>query len=191
MLKLKSILMVVAMLTMVGFLNTSYAEEQVVFPSYIVEHAKEASELTGQPLERILAVLLKENRAFDPKLVSKTDDYGLMQINKSNHKTFKNCGFDNIYDPRQNIIFGAMVLQWAEEGVGSDEDYILMTYNMGGRRAKQLWAEGTRSSGYSRAVRENIRNKDTWVTDKGVAVINRNTGMTFAEALIDYMSIYV
>jgi hypothetical protein len=110
--------------------------------------------------ETVLAVMYIESR-YQPEVVSRTHDYGLMQINKYNHKWLSEAlGFtytttdelrQNFLDPYNNILAGVYMLS-ESAGKYSDVHRMLMVYNLGPGGAKNLWNQGIYSTQYSRAV---------------------------------------
>lgn len=101
------------------------------------------------PLALILAVMERESN-FNPDAVSRTNDYGLMQINKINFETLLSQGIDPLtYEG--NIEAGCMILGGHIERYG-DVELALMAYNCGPTGARRLWDAGTYSTAYSRAV---------------------------------------
>lgn len=115
------------------------------------EYAQEQCEKSRIPLSLILAVMWQESR-FRPDVVSHTGDYGLMQINKCNHKALRQeLGVTDILDAKQNIRAGIHLLGAAIEQTDSLND-ALMVYNLGPVGAKRQWEKGITSIGYSREV---------------------------------------
>lgn len=105
----------------------------------------------GVPFALALAVAEKESN-FNPDAVSKTDDYGLMQINRCNFEYLQNKGIDPLtYEG--NIEAGVMLLGENLTLYG-DEGLAVMAYNCGRTGAKRLWDKGTYSTAHSRAVME-------------------------------------
>ena len=93
--------------------------------------------------------LIKTESDFKSNLVSSTNDYGLMQINKCNHKMLtERLGVTNFLDPYQNIRSGIYILANLFEKY-EDPTKALMCYNMGETGAKRLWEKGVRESRYS------------------------------------------
>lgn len=77
-------------------------------------------------------------------------NYGLMQINQSNHDYIsETIGVTDFLDPKQNIEAGIF---WLSGITPDDPSMKLMVYNMGGRRAKELWNQGIYSTSYSISV---------------------------------------
>jgi soluble lytic murein transglycosylase-like protein len=77
-----------------------------------------------------------------------TTDHGLMQINSCNHEWLKKeLGITDFYDIRQNIHCGVFML--ADLMSRHDNLHtVLMAYNMGERRTKELHREGVYASKY-------------------------------------------
>ena len=99
----------------------------------------------------VIAMIDTESN-FDADCISKTSDYGLMQINKSNHKWLKEAyNITDFLDPEQNVLCGIMMIS---DYVDKFDTYhkALMAYNMGETRARNLITKGTVSSKYSRKV---------------------------------------
>lgn len=112
--------------------------------------------------ELILATMWQESN-FNPELISSTNDYGLMQINKCNHDWLsKELNITDFLDPYQNIdagthIIASLLLKY------EDPHKALMAYNFGEAGARKHWDRGIYTSSYSRAIagkQEQILNKD-------------------------------
>lgn len=99
----------------------------------------------------VYAVMRKESN-FDSNAISATNDYGLMQINISNHSSLsQRLGITDFLDPYQNVHAGIYMLANALHKYGNVPD-ALMAYNMGGGGASKLWAQGIHSTSYSETV---------------------------------------
>lgn len=81
-----------------------------------------------------------------------TTDCGLMQINSCNHEWLtEELGITDFYDIKQNIHCGVFMI--ADLMSRHDNLHtVLMAYNMGERRTKELHREGVYTSKYSRKV---------------------------------------
>ena len=103
----------------------------------------------------VLAVIQVESN-FKADVVSKTGDYGLMQINKCNHEYFKKLlGVTDFLDPRQNIEVGVYILKDLIYNYKCEtEEQLLMAYNRGYSGAKKYWDKGIVSNTYSTKVLE-------------------------------------
>lgn len=101
--------------------------------------------------ELVLAMMWQESN-FTPDTISKTNDYGIMQINACNHEWLRDAlGTTNFLDASQNIdagtyIISKMLLKY------EDEHKALMAYNMGEHGASLNWEAGIYTSNYSRGV---------------------------------------
>lgn len=112
------------------------------------------------PFALALAVAERESR-FNPEAVSKTDDYGLMQINKVNFKWLREKGIEPL-DYKGNIEAGVLILSEAVKKHG-DYGLALMAYNCGDAGAKKLWKKGIYSTEYSRATMECFDKWDSYI----------------------------
>ena len=103
----------------------------------------------------VLAVMWHES-VFDAKVISQTNDYGLMQINKINHALLsEKLGITDFLNEKQNIeagiyILSNLILKY------EDVDKALMAYNMGESGAKRRWADGVYTTTYTTRVRERL-----------------------------------
>ena len=107
----------------------------------------------GVDYEMVLALMSKES-SYRPNIISKTSDYGLMQINTINHERLeKELGITDFLDAKQNILCGVYMLG---ELTAKYEDLhrVLMAYNFGESGARKYVADGNSSSPYSRAIME-------------------------------------
>jgi len=98
----------------------------------------------------VLAIMWQESH-YVPNLVSPSNDWGLMQINKCNHYSLsKLLGITDFLDPEQNILGGVYII--STYLVKYDYNKSLMCYNQGDASAQHSWAAGAYSSTYSREV---------------------------------------
>lgn len=104
-----------------------------------------------QYYELVLAMMWQESN-YNPTIISKTNDYGLMQINKINHSRLeKQLGITDFLDPYQSITAGTEII--ASLLVKYDDPHkALMAYNFGEAGARRHWTQGTYTSAYSRAI---------------------------------------
>lgn len=105
----------------------------------------------GVPTDLVIALIGVESD-FNPGLISKTNDYGLMQINLC-HKEFleKTLKITNLLDEKQNVQAGVYMLSGIIRQYENDNQ-ALMVYNCGESGAKRLWKSGVYSTAYSRKV---------------------------------------
>lgn len=103
--------------------------------------------------ELVLAMMWQES-SYDSNLISKTNDYGLMQINKINHVWLsKELGITDFLDPYQSIDAGTHIIA-SQLKKYEDPHKALMAYNYGEAGARRHWNRGTYTSSYSRGVAE-------------------------------------
>lgn len=107
------------------------------------------SEEYGVPYAVLLAMADTESR-FDPDVVSSTNDYGIMQINKCNHKWLLDIGIDPMTHAG-NIEAGAYIMAQNLQKYGELE-LALMAYNCGPTGAKKLWDSGIYQTDYTKKV---------------------------------------
>lgn len=112
-------------------LDCKMPEEQQEFTYYLC---------TGYNIDFTLVMALIQNESsFDPAVISKTNDYGYMQINQINHQWLTDTlGVTDFTDPYQNIRAGVFVLRKLFERY-QDTNMVLMAYNMGEDGAARLW----------------------------------------------------
>jgi len=104
------------------------------------------------PIELVIAVIDVES-TFRADLVSETNDYGLMQINKCNHEWLTDkLGVTDFLDPYQNINSGVHILSGHLEVTNGDIELALMRYNNGATGAKKLWDKGIYSTAYTKKI---------------------------------------
>lgn len=148
-------------------------EEKTNLPIYDIPLSKELQEYVYKTsseynieYELMLSVMWVETGGkFKYDLVSETKDYGLMQINKVNHKWLSNAGLKNMLDPYENIRAGAIILGDLIERYGNSHK-ALMAYNFGEGGMKRVVRNGHSSSRYSRRVfevKETLFNDDSVV----------------------------
>lgn len=135
----------------VGFVYYPDVDLDEITQDFIFVEAGEAA----VDYELVIAIIIHESRC-DPDAISKTNDYGLMQINQINHVWLaEEYGLTNMLDPRQNIIAGITILAQHsiyDDGTDAGLHKMLMAYNMGATGASNAWAKGTYSTAYTREV---------------------------------------
>ena len=129
-------------------------------PIYNIPLSKELQEYTysmceyyliPEHYELVLAIMWQESH-FKSDLVSSTNDYGIMQINKCNHEWLsEQLGINNYVDAKQNIEAGTYLISKLLIKY-EDENKALMAYNMGEAGARSVWSAGNYTSSYSRDV---------------------------------------
>jgi hypothetical protein len=105
----------------------------------------------GLDFEIVLALMYAES-SYRPDIISKTNDYGLMQLNKAHHGWLTaELGITDFLDAEQNINAGTFLLANISNKY-PDIHQMLMTYNFGEAGAKRCWNKGIYSSKYSRKI---------------------------------------
>lgn len=118
----------------------------------VQDYLFEQCEKYDVPVELVLALIKKESN-FKANAISKTNDYGLMQINKVNHKSLKKeLGVTDFLDAKQNILCGVYILSGHLKSVDGNIHKALMQYQFGIAGAKRLWRKNIYSSNHSRNV---------------------------------------
>ncbi len=106
--------------------------------------------------ELVLAVMKVES-GYREKAKSKTNDYGIMQINKGNHSFLrKKLGVSNFLDFEDNTQAGIYMLS-RYTAKHSDIHKVLMCYNLGEGAAAKKWKKGTMQTSYSKKVVSEIK----------------------------------
>lgn len=107
---------------------------------------------------KLVIALIEQESEFETNVISDTGDYGLMQINKSNHEWLsETLGVTDFLDAKQNIRAGVFVLRKLFEKYDSTSK-VLMAYNMGEGTAQNLWDAGITQSKYSQEVLSKMEN---------------------------------
>jgi soluble lytic murein transglycosylase-like protein len=105
----------------------------------------------------LVLAMIKAESGYNSGLISRTNDYGLMQINKINHGWIAdNLKLTDMLDPYQNIRAGVYILADLIGKYGTVE-CALMAYNLGESGANALWRGGVYETRYVRVVMENWR----------------------------------
>ena len=104
------------------------------------------------PVTLIMAMVEHESQ-FNPEIVSKTDDYGLMQINEVNH-TWLNEEYRcaDMLDPYQNVFCGVKIIGSYLRKYDGDYTKALMAYNMGDYGAAKARESGITSTAYTEKI---------------------------------------
>ena len=126
-------------------ISMDWSEDEYDFIPLDCELDKETQQFTfylceGYDIDWTLVMaLMQKESSFRSDIISPTDDYGLMQINKMNHEWLtKTIGVTNYLDKEQNIRAGVFVLRKLFEEY-TDPNLVLMAYSMGTVAAENLW----------------------------------------------------
>lgn len=102
----------------------------------------------------VLAIIEVES-GFDADVISSTNDYGLMQINRSNFEWLaEDLGIVDFLEPTQNLRAGCYILYQCLQMTDGATSKALMVCNMGLTAASELWDKGITGTSYTRAVLE-------------------------------------
>lgn len=116
-----------------------------------------------------MALMFTES-SFKADTISETGDYGLMQINKCNHKSLSSAlGVSDFTEPYGNIRAGLYILRGLFEKY-DEPALVCMAYNMGEYGASVLWEQGIYETAYSNKV---IAKADEYATQRGAAADER------------------
>ncbi len=134
------------------------AKEEVVFyynvplSHDLQDHIRTLCNEYEVPMELVIAVVDIES-SFRPTVISVSDDYGYMQINKINHEELSEIlGITDFLDPYENLQAGIYFLGGHLQRTDGDIVKALMRYNNGPTGALQLWNEGIYSTEYTQKV---------------------------------------
>lgn len=119
--------------------------------SYITKKAAEYN----VPVKIVYALIQCES-GFNPNAISKTNDYGLMQINKINHSRLATkLKIKDFLDAKQNALAGIYMLSESLNATKSgDIQQAIMIYGLGFGGASNLFNQGIYSTAYSRNLLE-------------------------------------
>lgn len=119
----------------------------------------------GLPVSLILAMIETES-GFNPEVISRTNDYGLMQLNKINHEWLnEQYRAADMLNPYQNVFCGVKIIS---SFVKRYDDYgkALMAYNMGEYGARKAWENGVTSTKYSEKILTLMQKYEEAANDK-------------------------
>lgn len=112
--------------------------------------------------------LIEHESSFKADVISETNDYGLMQINKINHEQLTTkLGVTNFLDPYENTRSGIFMLRKLFEKY-EDPARVLMCYNLGETGAKRLWEKGIYETDYSKSILEQAVEYEQQISERKV-----------------------
>ena len=110
--------------------------------------------------------LIEHESSFSAKVVSETDDHGLMQVNSINHTWLtENLGVTDFLDPYQNVKSGIFILSKLFDKY-EEPAKVLMAYNMGERGASRAWENGIFETTYSKEIVEQAAEYQKQLSEK-------------------------
>jgi len=100
----------------------------------------------------LVMAMIQQESGFQADVISGSNDYGLMQINKINHPYItETLGITDFLEPYNNVRSGMFILRKLFEKYETPEK-ALMAYNMGETGASRLWEQGIFETNYSKKV---------------------------------------
>lgn len=115
------------------------------------DYIRELCDENGVPMPLVIA-MIKVESSFRESVISKTNDYGLMQINKINHEWLsEKYGVTDFLDPYQNVLCGIKILSQHYNRF-QDTTKALMAYNLGATGAKRKWDAGIYETAYTQKI---------------------------------------
>lgn len=123
------------------------------------------------PMSLVIAMIDYESN-FNPEIVSDTDDYGLMQINRVNNEMLSSSYHSaDMLDAYQNVFCGVKIIAGY---INQYEDYnkALMAYNMGSYGAQKAWENGITSTTYSEQILELMSSYEQEVKNNAASADN-------------------
>ena len=124
------------------------------FPEAVQDYLWEQCEERGLDYYIAIALIERESGYKHYVVGDNGNSIGYMQIQEKWHKKRMEAeGVTDLYNPFENIRVGLNYLSELFNKYGN-WDKALMCYNMGERRAKELWGEEIYSSCYSREIQE-------------------------------------
>lgn len=129
-----------------------YIYYDIDLPDELQEYTQEVCKEYGINYELVLAIMACESQ-YDSLAISKTNDYGIMQINECNFEHLRNTFGDNIdfMDAKDNITAGVYMLSLVKDYASNDTE-LLMCYNLGVNGAKRKWNAGIYTTPYTEKV---------------------------------------
>ena len=104
------------------------------------------------PPELMLALMFVES-SYRVDVISRTNDYGLCQINRINHAELSELlDIGDFLDPVQNMTAGAYMIGKYMAEYDGDVHMALMCYKLGESGAARRFRQGVYSNAYSRKV---------------------------------------
>ena len=102
--------------------------------------------------DKLIYAIMEHESNYTADAISRTNDYGIMQINQVNHEWLgAELGITDFLDEKQNILAGVYMLSDLYSRFDETEK-VLMAYNCGPTGAKRLWDQGITQTDYSKSV---------------------------------------
>ena len=122
------------------------------------------------PVTLVMAMVEHESQ-FNPEIISKTNDYGLLQINAVNHETLaEQYRTADMLNPYQNIFCGVKIIGSYVRQYDGDYTKALMAYNMGAYGAAKAQESGITSTSYTETILALIQEYEEVLRNAGSSV---------------------
>lgn len=129
----------------------TYTYYDIPLADELQEYTQDLCREYGVSYELTLALMSAETD-YRTNIISKTNDYGIMQINIINHERLTEAlGVTDYLDPEQSIRAGIYMLSEISDTYDTPQE-ILMVYNRGHAGAKRLWSQGITTTKYTDKV---------------------------------------
>ncbi len=140
--------------------KSGYTYYDIDFDYELQEYVQDICNEYGIDHKLVLALIGCES-SYQIDAVSKTNDYGLMQINKCNFKHIKEqFGELDFLSAKDNILAGVYMLSLIKDYAKNNNE-LLMCYNLGVNGAKAKWAKGVYSNTYTEKVQKQMDKLET------------------------------
>ncbi len=140
--------------------KSGYTYYDIDFDYGLQEYVQDICNEYGIDHKLVLALIGCES-SYQIDAVSKTNDYGLMQINKCNFKHIKEqFGELDFLSAKDNILAGVYILSLIKDYAKNNNE-LLMCYNLGVNGAKAKWAKGVYSNTYTEKVQKQMDKLET------------------------------
>lgn len=135
--------------------KSGYTYYDIDFDYELQEYVQDICNEYGIDHKLVLALIGCES-SYQIDAISKTNDYGLMQINKCNFKHIKEqFGELDFLSAKDNILAGVYMLSLVKDYAKNNNE-LLMCYNLGVNGAKAKWAKGIYSNTYTEKVQKQM-----------------------------------
>lgn len=99
----------------------------------------------------LIVAIMETESGFRSDVISRTNDYGLMQINECSHEWLRNnLGVTDLLDAKQNILAGIFIIRYHLDRCDGGIRKALMCYACGAGRAEYYFKQGIFETDYTR-----------------------------------------
>jgi len=101
----------------------------------------------------LIFAIIEIESGYQVDIISRTNDYGLMQVNRSNFRWLeRDLGIKDLLCPYQNIQAGVHILKYYIDMGITELNDLLLCYNRNHGGATALWDRGIRETDYTREI---------------------------------------